>query len=369
MASSGDGQQQQQHSLFSQAIHNDLDAYGTAVDNGGQRVSRRQQAVKRLVEFVLFFVKLHDENCFSLQDDVASCRADQATAANQQTNDGNKKNQQANGNKNSTRGPRRVTICSTAPGFNLPGFILPLADKENQSPATSNKKTAVINNPYNKKKAPPCAPAIPTRRQVFAPALPTRRNCQPNVVDEATTAYFETFSQYDLGPTEVPPTAALKKAPPPPPPPPAVVPATLKKAPPPPPPKATAPTAPLTTTNPVPTAPAAAAAPAALKKVPPPPPRPALVEHVLAAITTKVLDGLEKKATTTATCPTNKEADELCASFLPSIDVENAEFVQWARCSPTLYNDEATTNIVRETFGNTHRYGQQQKDAVNRLVD
>jgi hypothetical protein len=31
------------HSLFSQAIHNDLDACGTAADNGGQRVSRRQR--------------------------------------------------------------------------------------------------------------------------------------------------------------------------------------------------------------------------------------------------------------------------------------------------------------------------------------
>jgi hypothetical protein len=161
----------------------------------------------------------------------------------------------------------------------------------------------------------------------------------------------------------------MKKAPPPPPPPPAVVPApSLKKAPPPPPPKATAPTAPLTTTNQVPTAPAAAAAPAALKKVPPPPPHPAIMEHVLKAITTKVLDGLEKKAAATATSPTVKEADELCASLLPSIDVENAEFVQWARCSPTIYNDMSTTNLIRESFGNTAKYGKQQNSAVSRLL-
>jgi hypothetical protein len=103
-------------------------------------------------------------NSFSLHDDDvhSSCRANQATAANQQTNDGNKKNQQANGNKNTSRcsqslpssgsrrvticsttmeilPPRRVSICSTAPGFVLPGLILPLADKENQPPATNKK--------------------------------------------------------------------------------------------------------------------------------------------------------------------------------------------------------------------------------------
>jgi hypothetical protein len=66
--------------------------------------------------------------------------------------------------------------------------------------------------------------------------------------------------------------------------------------------------------------------------------------------------------------PLAKEEDELCADLLPDIDVENAEFVQWARCNPTLYNDKSTTNLVRQSFGNTAKYTKQQKDSVSRLL-
>jgi hypothetical protein len=72
--------------------------------------------------------------------------------------------------------------------------------------------------------------------------------------------------------------------------------------------------------------------------------------------------------TVKAVAPLAKEEDELCADLLPDIDVENAEFVQWARCNPTLYNDKSTTNLVRQSFGNTAKYTKQQKDSVSRLL-
>jgi hypothetical protein len=155
--------------------------------------------------------------------------------------------------------------------------------------------------------------------------------------------------EYSLGDQD-PPASTLRPSttttaqrPPPPPPPP-----TAAKRAPPPPPTAT------------------------LKRVPPP--RPPVAKALTTLKAAQVLAGakalttLKAAATTTPGTATAKEEDELCADLLPDVDVQNSDFVQWARCNPTLYNDKSTTNLVRQSFGNTDKYTKQQKDAVNRLL-
>jgi hypothetical protein len=281
--------------------------------------------------------------------------------------------------------PRRVSICTNEQVIGVVALSSNNADKENQ-PSSCTPKPAFINPYATAKKAPP------TR----ATATAAPRDEERSPVD----AYFDSFMEYSLGGDEDPPASTLRptttaQRPPPPPPtaakraptrpltaarPPAMATTTvLKTAPPPPPPPTTLKRVP----PPPPTAAATATTTTTLKRVPPcapPPPHPfttmaQVLADVVKASTVTTLkaaapgaDVVKASTTVKAAAPLAKEEDELCADLLPDIDVENAEFVQWARCNPTLYNDKSTTNLVRQSFGNTAKYTKQQKDSVSRLL-
>jgi hypothetical protein len=193
--------------------------------------------------------------------------------------------------------PRRVSICANDQILGVV-TLLPSSssnDKENQRP---------------------CPPPPPPKPTVINPYVTAKKPPRAATTDELSPvdAYFDTFLEYSLGddpssataprPTTAAPTAAKKRAPPPPP-------------------------------------------TATLKHVPPPPPHPftqvlAVTKALItlkAATTTQVLADakalttLKAATTTTSTTPaTAKEEDELCADLLPDVDVQNADFVQWARC-------------------------------------